>query len=146
MPIDARDGHRGSRRKDRQPFFHFAKLKRQRLTRRSAQSSLEKAERSAFSGLRRPISSWNFGEPTSPSSNSRYSKRDSSSSRRRSNNRSVLSIGAGVAISTPAALRASSGNREPPERRKFRYVSTLLRSDRTRSESATAAEIPVAYL
>src|SRR5205823_14654346 len=125
---------------------HFAYLNRQGVTRRMVEIPLEVSALSAFAGLRRAISSCNFGEPTYLSSNSRYSKRDSSSSRRRSNNRSVLSIGADVAISTPAALRASSGNREPPERRKFRYASTLLRSDRTRSDSATAAEMPVAYL
>src|SRR4029077_10577078 len=76
-----------------------------------------------------------------------YSNRLSSSVTRRSNKRNVLSIGAGVAMSTPAAFNVSSGNLEPPERKKFRYASTLPGSpDNTRSESATAAEIPVAYL
>src|SRR5437763_8818158 len=68
-----------------------------------------------------------------------HSNRSSSSSTRRSNNRNVLSIGDDVAISTPAALNVSSGNFEPPERRKFRYASTLPGSpESTRRESATA--------
>src|SRR4029077_20290660 len=71
----------------------------------------------------------------------------SNSLSRCSNKRNALSIGADVVMSTPAAFNVSSGNFEPPERRKLRYASTL--PDwwaSTRCESATAAEIPVAYL
>lgn len=71
----------------------------------------------------------------------------SSSSSRRSNNCSVLSMGEGVVMSTPAAFNVSSGNLEPPERKNFRYASTLPGwSESTRCDSVTAAEIPVAYL
>src|SRR6266496_3451537 len=76
-----------------------------------------------------------------------YSNSSSNSSSRCSNKRSVLSIGADVVMSTPAAFNVSSGNFEPPERRKSRYASTLPDSwASTCCESATAAEIPVAYL
>jgi len=55
--------------------------------------------------------------------------------------------GAALVISTPAVRRVSSGNFEPPERRKFRYASTLPPAPaRIRSASETAAEMPVAYL
>src|SRR6266480_6883869 len=75
------------------------------------------------------------------------SSSSSSSSSRLSNNRSVLSIGAGVVMSTPAVFSVSRGNFEPPERRKSRYASTDPGSpESTRCESATAAEMPVAYL
>jgi len=49
-----------------------------------------------------------------------HSNSSSNSSRRRSNNCSVLSIGAGVVMSTPAAVNVSSGNLEPPERKNFK--------------------------
>src|SRR5215469_5500166 len=64
----------------------------------------------------------------------------SNSSSRCSNNRNVLSIGADVVMSTPAAFKVSSGNFEPPDRRKSRYSSTPPDSwASTRRESATAA-------
>jgi hypothetical protein len=76
-----------------------------------------------------------------------YSNSASNSSSRRSNNWSVLSMGAGVVMSTPAAFNVSSGNLEPPERKNFRYASTLSGcSESTRCDSVTAADIPVAYL
>jgi hypothetical protein len=50
----------------------------------------------------------------------RYGRSVSSSVSRRSKSRSVLSIGAEVVISTPAARRVSSGNFEPPDPRKPR--------------------------
>jgi hypothetical protein len=71
-----------------------------------------------------------------------YSNSFSNSLSRCSNKRNALSIGADVVMSTPAAFNVSSGNFEPPERRKLRYASTL--PDwwaSTRCESATAAEI-----
>src|SRR5215475_4527457 len=75
-----------------------------------------------------------------------YNKSSSNSPSRRSNNCSVLSIGAGVVMSTPAAANVSSGNLEPPERKNFRYASTLPGwPESTPCDSATAAEIPVAY-
>src|SRR5215467_7684651 len=49
-----------------------------------------------------------------------YSKSASNSASRLSNNRNVLSIGAGVVISTPAAFNVSSGNLEPPDRKNWR--------------------------
>src|SRR5919106_6476745 len=49
-----------------------------------------------------------------------HSNSASNSPSRRSNNCSVLSIGSGVVISTPAAFNVSSGNLEPPERKNFR--------------------------
>ena len=49
-----------------------------------------------------------------------HSNSASNSSSRRSNKCSVLSMGAGVVISTPAAFNVSSGNLEPPERKNFR--------------------------
>src|SRR6266403_4712915 len=76
-----------------------------------------------------------------------YSKSSTSSSSRRSNNFNVLSMGAGVVMSTPAVFNVSNGNFDPPERKKLRYASTLPSSpDNTRCESAAAAEIPVEYL
>ena len=50
----------------------------------------------------------------------RYSKSSCNSSTRCPNNCSVLSIGAGVVMSTPAAFKVSSGNLEPPERKNFK--------------------------
>ena len=76
-----------------------------------------------------------------------YNKSDSSSFNRLSNKRNVLSMGSDVLMSTPAVFNVSNGNLEPPERKKFRYASTLPDSrESTRCERATAAEIPVAYL
>ena len=49
-----------------------------------------------------------------------YSSKASSSANLRSKRRSVLSTGADVVMSTPAACRVSRGNFDPPERRKFR--------------------------
>jgi len=54
-----------------------------------------------------------------------YNNSASNSVRRLSNKRSVLSMGTGVVISTPAAINVSSGNWEPPERKNFRYASTV---------------------
>src|ERR1700682_1083956 len=91
---------------------------------------------------------WEFQfEILSAVTDRRYRRRSSSSLSRCSNKRSVLSIGAGDAMSTPAACKVSSGNFDPPEHRKFRYASTLPGApESTRCESATAAEMPVAYL
>ena len=49
-----------------------------------------------------------------------FSKRVSSSASRRSKTRRVLSIGAEVVMSTPAACKVSRGNLEPPDLRKAR--------------------------
>src|SRR6059058_277144 len=49
-----------------------------------------------------------------------YSSIVSNSSSLFLNNCKVLSMGADVVISTPAAFNVSSGNLEPPERRKLR--------------------------
>src|SRR5438477_8567097 len=63
------------------------------------------------------------------------------------NNAIVFLTGSAVVISTPASRKVSSGNFDPPDLRKPRYFSTALISPlRTRWESVTAAESPVAYL
>ena len=49
-----------------------------------------------------------------------YKSSAPNSSSRCSNNRSVLSIGADVLMSTPASCNVSSGNFEPPDLRKVR--------------------------
>src|SRR5215471_12450919 len=74
-----------------------------------------------------------------------HSSSSSNSSSRCSNKRNVLSIGADVVMSTPAAFNVSNGNFEPPERRNPRYASTApALPESMRCESVTAAEIPVA--
>src|SRR5205814_1561319 len=142
------------RRKDRQLVFHFAKWRPPRRALQTFRSFPETAVSIAEEVVRHLTASIEFVAAGVPPAISKaglpqtaYNNSFSNSSRRCSNKRNVLSIGADVVMSTPAAFNVSSGNFEPPERRKLRYASTFPgSSESTRCESATAAEIPVAYL
>src|SRR5215471_16378941 len=125
----SRDPSRKIRHKDPQWVFRFARLKLPRLARQAHQHSPVTAVGVADEAVRFQVPLTNINgktEPAAKSSSSSFSTRpiedeeedeiytnsSSNSPSRRSNNRSVLSMGAGVVISTPAAFRVSSGNLE----------------------------------
>ena len=144
----SRDPNRKIRRKDPQWVFRFAKLKLPRLARQIFQNSRETAVSAAEevgcfpSASPKDKQGETKPQPNRPPPRGRprppkygrsrarrrrrttrtkgYSNSASNSSSRRSNNCSVLSIGADVVMSTPAAFNVSSGNLEPPDRKNCR--------------------------